>query len=299
MTAPHRHDAVPRARPAGTAPAVRLAVGAVALLGLLPVVALASRARVPAAPGAGPALSATAADVLSWLFAGALLAGLVVAALVVSRGGGRQQQRAPRRGLRSTLVLVAVVALAAWLVPRYLEWRGADDEPVDDEAAEEVRSDDAPVGERGSRWPLGLAVAAAVLAAGASRVAAAWRADDGPDDAGASAAPVVAPPAGAVDLEALAAIADPRAAVIACYGAAQALLARAGTPPLRTEVPREYARRVGDRPPGAGPPLRRLTSQYEWARFSGRPVGQARRDAALAAVDELAAAVDGAIRAPS
>ena len=87
---------------------------------------------------------------------------------------------------------------------------------------------------------------------------------------------------------ALAGIDDARAAIIACYAAMERRLAERGTARGAADTPDELlARAVGS---GAvrGGAAGRLTTLFYEARFSTHPLGAGQRDAASAALDELA-----------
>jgi hypothetical protein len=80
----------------------------------------------------------------------------------------------------------------------------------------------------------------------------------------------------------LANVDDPRAAVLAAYGALGRSLAAVGLPREPPEAPREYLERVLDAGPAAAAHLRRLTDLFEVARYSDRPIDAGDRAEALA-----------------
>ena len=110
------------------------------------------------------------------------------------------------------------------------------------------------------------------------------------------AAPLVIVDTGAEELReavesgraALAEIDDARAAIIACYVAMERSLAERGTQRSVADTPDELLARAVAAGTVAGPAARRLTALFYEARFSSHPVAAGQRDAARAALDELA-----------
>ncbi|MFZ0080116.1 MAG: DUF4129 domain-containing protein [Trebonia sp.] len=82
---------------------------------------------------------------------------------------------------------------------------------------------------------------------------------------------------------------DARAAIIACYVAMEGSLADQGAARGAADTPDELLARVISAGIVRGPAARRLTGLFYEARFSTHPLGRAERDAASAALDELAA----------
>jgi hypothetical protein len=91
---------------------------------------------------------------------------------------------------------------------------------------------------------------------------------------------------------AMASLDDARAAIIACYAAMEGSLAARGATRGAAGTPDELLRRVIDREIVRGPGARRLTAAFYEARYSTHPLGPDKRDAAIAALDELAAELD-------
>jgi hypothetical protein len=81
---------------------------------------------------------------------------------------------------------------------------------------------------------------------------------------------------------------DARAAIIACYLAMEASLARAGTTREFAETPDELLARAARARSGTSSAARRLTELFYEARFSTHPLGAAQRDGAERALVELA-----------
>jgi len=88
---------------------------------------------------------------------------------------------------------------------------------------------------------------------------------------------------------ALAEIDDARAAIIACYLAMERSLADRGTARGVADTPDELLARAVAAGIATGTAARRLTDLFYEARFSRHPLGRRQRDAASAALDELAA----------
>ena len=88
---------------------------------------------------------------------------------------------------------------------------------------------------------------------------------------------------------ALAAIDDARAAIIACYVAMERSLAERGTARAAADTPDELLGRAVASGVVRGGAAGRLTALFYEARFSTHPLGSGQRDAASAALDELAA----------
>jgi len=93
---------------------------------------------------------------------------------------------------------------------------------------------------------------------------------------------------------ALAAIDDARAAIIACYVAMERRLADRGTARGVADTPDELLARAVAAGTVRGGAASRLTSLFYEARFSTHPLQEGKRDAASAALDELAEELRGA-----
>jgi hypothetical protein len=92
---------------------------------------------------------------------------------------------------------------------------------------------------------------------------------------------------------ALAEVDDARAAIIACYVAMERRLADRGTARGAADTPDELLARAVASGTVRGAAARRLTALFYEARFSTHPLGAAQRDAAGAALDELAGELAG------
>ena len=89
------------------------------------------------------------------------------------------------------------------------------------------------------------------------------------------------------DLGDPAAIADPRAAIVAAFARLEAELRAAGLGRYRGEGPIEYTERVAAARPDLAQPVRRLARAYAPARFSEHPVDAPMRRDALVALDAV------------
>lgn len=112
-----------------------------------------------------------------------------------------------------------------------------------------------------------------------------WWAGGGP----AAVAPVAAT---ADDRDDLRAVADARAAIIRAYARFERVLAAARLPRAPWQTPAEYMRATLALDTVPGPPVERLTTLFEVARFSDRPLAADARDAACDALDAITAAVE-------
>ncbi|HEY7360683.1 MAG TPA: DUF4129 domain-containing protein, partial [Streptosporangiaceae bacterium] len=191
------------------------------------------------------------------MLAALALIALPVAALVVASRGRHSGQRAP----------------LAPLVPVIPRPAGAAASP----------------GQAGGAFLLG--AVAALLAAAVLVVTALWlrhrrRARAAPH--GRAAAPSPLADAVAAGTAALGATAGTRDAIIACYAAMEASLATAGSPRRDADTPEELL----DRAEGDGiirtPAARRLTALFREARFSPHELADDQRQAALAALGDIA-----------
>ena len=84
---------------------------------------------------------------------------------------------------------------------------------------------------------------------------------------------------------------DARAAIIACYVAMESRLAERGAARALADTPDELLARARDTGVVSGTAPARLTALFYEARFSSHPLAGSQRDAAAAALDELAAAL--------
>lgn len=80
---------------------------------------------------------------------------------------------------------------------------------------------------------------------------------------------------------------DPRRAVIACYLSMLEVASRHGPERRHSETPTEYLQRIFVMSGAAAPPARALTGLFERARYSDRPVDEAMRSEAIAALGSL------------
>ena len=88
-------------------------------------------------------------------------------------------------------------------------------------------------------------------------------------------------------LDDLRAEADPRRAVIAAYARTERVLAANGIRRRDSETPEEYLVRALDGLPPSASAVTRLTELYTWAKFSQHEVDRAMKDEAIAALEEV------------
>ena len=226
------------------------------------------------------------------------IAGVVLATSVMLRLTGRTTGRREQRKPLPVLVQVAIVLLALFLPalvfgPRRLLDRP---DPIDRVEREEPASRENAVAREPSQ---GLGVALTLLLALlflALTAGVAWlfwpeRRDDAP-----------APPqrdalleglsAGIGDLEA---IADPRAAVIACYARLEALLASAGVARRPADTPLELLERALVALGAAAGSAAALTELFQRARFSDHAIDESMRSRALEALRDIRAQVGATV----
>jgi hypothetical protein len=85
---------------------------------------------------------------------------------------------------------------------------------------------------------------------------------------------------------------DARVAVIRAYGRFEHVAAAARAPRVAWQTPAEFMRTTVARLSVPAPPVERLTTLFEIARFSNRPVGATARDAACDCLDEITTALE-------
>lgn len=85
---------------------------------------------------------------------------------------------------------------------------------------------------------------------------------------------------------------DPRAAIIRAYRRFEHAVAIAGAPRVPSQTPAEFMRTTLARLPVPAPPVARLTSLFELARFSDRPVGAQARDTACECLDAITSVLE-------
>ncbi|HEY8094230.1 MAG TPA: DUF4129 domain-containing protein [Acidimicrobiales bacterium] len=220
----------------------------------------------------------------------AALAALAVLGLAGVRGvrGGR---RSSKRSLWLTVLglIVLVAVLSRWQPSEPT----APDEPPTLEVAPPRAPSESPRGSWGTWLVIGAAgslAVGAVLLRRHQRGSAAQRCGDTDLDADPSAAALRTVEASLIDL---ADPADPRQAVIAAYARLLEGLQDVGVGRAPSEAPFEHVTRVlgalGVRPE----PLRELTALFAEARFSAHPITEDRRRAALRALEDARADLQG------
>lgn len=273
--------------------AARVALPALALLGLAAIVVVASGGTTPSGSGA----SRPVPDVLfdSIISVGLVLlipaTAMLVYGLVQRKAVAAEIQRRkyPRFGLTAWFVFVLLFALLTW-------YRGRDrllptiEDELGDRAFPGQRAPTTPevpgtkAYEPEFAWIPVLAIAAlAIVAVVAFVVSTRRRPAVSTDDALAEAVVEILDDT----LDDLRAEADPRRAVIAAFARLERTLSASGLPRERAETAQEYvshALRVLE--VGEGP-VRRLTALYEVAKFSDHDVDAGMKGEAIAALESI------------
>lgn len=268
---------------------------AAAVLLLVAVAAIGLRAGGAFSAAENPEILGLSWRVFYWMIAGAevvlAVAGiaLLIARLIWARKSGKPRQR-QRRSLWWLLLLPLIVFGLAKLLrmrqrlapPR----RQIHQPPVGGGAVAHHA--------QGNPWPLlvlfaALAIAAIALASYRRRRSNPRPLPDKETDP--TAAPLVA--ALAAGAQALHEDADPRTAIIGCYAAMERSLADAGSPPRLADTPAEVLGRATAsglvRSAWAGT----LTGLFRRARYSGHPMTEADRAAAIGALAQVQADLGG------
>lgn len=198
-----------------------------------------------------------------------------------------------------SLLPLLLVALGWYLVWRY--WSGRDGQPIEEAFAALAGLLDLfalPDKPPASMPSLDLAItallvllalaifAAMVLVAMADHLERWWAGREGA---------AAAPPGRDTldDIEAdLRAEPDARVAIIRAYGRFERALADARAPRATWQTPAEFMRSTLARSPVPAPPVQRLTTLFEIARFSAHPLGAEARDAACDCLDDITRALD-------
>jgi hypothetical protein len=140
----------------------------------------------------------------------------------------------------------------------------------------------------GSPWPVLLLFAVVALAAGVLTVYRRRRAAP-VTFAGPAPEPEPLAEALAAGAQVLSEEPDPRAAIIGCYAAMERSLADAGTPAQAADTPAEVLARATAGGLVGSASAATLTALFRRARYSGHPMTEADRAAALTALDEVRA----------
>ena len=247
---------------------------------------------------------------LPWPVTGAILAlfGLAVLAFMVGlarRVLGRRRRSGEGEPLPESTpmpawmrTLTQILSLANFVLVAYLIWRGVI--PLTEllafgQGAISALGASAPQAPASApallTWTFGvLAVAAALVALALAlwigfgdRLADWWTRRD--EDAAPSPAIAVAQP-----LEDPRAENDPRRAIMRCYANFERVAADSGVARQPWHTPMEFMREALRRLPAPRGAVPTLTSLFELARFSHRPLGPAERGRALEALDDITAA---------
>ncbi|HEX3291928.1 MAG TPA: DUF4129 domain-containing protein [Gaiella sp.] len=283
----------------------RTAAVGVAVVGLVAVVAIASRGSPPNERVGAHRPSEGLVDAALSLFLVGLGLAAVLAAVLLSffgrytPGDDVRKRRGP---LRSVVSFVVAMILLAVVVRALAGSRGPRLRPLVPEGGGQGAA--GPNGEGGRYepqfvlWPV-LVVGALVLLA----IVAWWLAARGRRSA---REPLAATPHEALadvlaaTLDDLRAERDPRRAVIAAYAQMERALAASGLPRGPAEAPEEYLSRVLEELELSSRAAARLTALFAWARFSGHDVRPEMKDEAIETLEQVRAelaAVDAARRA--
>ena len=270
---------------------------AAAVLLLVAVAAVGLRAGGTFSSAGSPEILGLSWHVFYWTVAGAeavlALAGiaLLIARLIWARKSGKPLER-KRRSLW-WLLLLPLLVLGLSKILRRLRQRTAAAPPTGRHAAV-TAGGAAGHHPLGSPWPLLVLFAVAALAAAALITYRRRRAIPRPtseDVSDPATEPLVA--ALAAGARALHEDPDPRTAIIGCYAAMERSLADAGSPPRLADTPAEVLSRAA-----AGGLVRSawagtLTGLFRQARYSGHPITEADRAAAIGALARVQADLGG------
>jgi hypothetical protein len=276
----------------GGASRIPLAVGVLAVVAFVGVVAVASRGSTPS--GTGDA-RAPADVLLDTFFSLALLLFVPAAALLVYGLLQRKEiareiasGRYRRSGLATYLALAAFFSLAVYYRRDdfALDLRGDEGEgDLGDTTRRPGPGSEQPAGdayEPEFAW-IPVLVVLALAAAGIAAYVVASRRRRAPDAVEEHAAEQVADTLEDT-LDDLRAEPDPRRAVIAAFARLERALTSSGLPRAPAETAEEYVARVLGRLDVDRQPVRALTDLFETAKFSQHEVDEAMREAAIAAL---------------
>jgi hypothetical protein len=275
----------------------RILLAAGALLGLLAVVGLASRAQTPSGGGGTRALDGDILLEYALVLLMALTVVVVPVAIWMYVVNRKEEDAlpAPRRNWMPALLLtmsafavVSALVLGGNFLRRHHPNPGSPVEPL-------VR-----IAGRGARAPhavrfdwMPVIVVSSLTLAGLAAAAVAFARRRAPSRPRAAADVVVAALERTVDD--LRAEPDPRRAVIAAYAQMQADFGRIGLPHRPWEAPREYLHRVLPELGAGVDSVDRLTGLFERARFSPHAIDAAMKEDAIAALERLRDELRGAV----
>jgi hypothetical protein len=278
---------------------------------LLVVVAVASRHAI----AGGRSVHAPTGGGFSWVLDGitGLMAlavgfGLVVYWVILWPAGATGARR--KRSSRTTLLILLAAIALLWLQLRYRLIhlhlvRRVPHARTDGAAGRPPPLNAHPIVGAGSHVAapilfglvlLGMVAAVALLAGPVRRHAFAAAPDD---DEQAEAPHLIVARAAWDSLDDLLREPDTRRAVVAAYARMESGFQRAGVARHPAETPTEYLTRAFEALPAGREPAARLTALYQQARFSHHPVPPASRDAAVAALRDLARSLEAVPAAPT
>jgi hypothetical protein len=272
--------------------ATAVVLPAVAVLGLVAVVAIAAGGSVEPGSNLSRPPSHALVDAVFTLFLLAMAAGAVLLVYGLTQRKAIAQELASGRYRRMTLLAYAVyfgvvVGFSYW---RLAHWKAQHGGLADSDLGFPSPSTGSSAAADSSYTPgiswlsvilvVGLVAAGAIAYLSAERRARRTRREE---------PPLAAQLADALDeaLDDLRAETDPRRAVVAAYARMERVLAANGVARRDSETPEEYMRRaLDDLPPSSGA-IERLTSLYTRAKFSHHEVDPAMKDDAIAALEHV------------
>ena len=205
--------------------------------------------------------------------------------------GGMAYPRPRRRSPMATILIMAVL-IGLWATsPRLQDWLadrlGADENPAgQQQSPSEDELLETP--EREPSAAFGFAITAVLfLLIAAATVGALWLfRPEKPDEPEEDISPELL---ASIErgIDDLAAIKDPRAAVIACYARLEEVSAATGVVRRASDTPFEHLARLLERHNVTGSSARRLTELFEQARFSNKTINESTRMEALEALEDV------------
>jgi hypothetical protein len=236
-----------------------------------------------------------------WLIAGAeVILALAGIALLIARLIWARKNGVPLRRQRRSLWWLLLLPFATFGLTRILQKLRQRNAAAAAAAARHAGASAGAAGHKppGSPWPLLVLFAVVALTAAGLTVYRRRRAGPLPPLdtlADPDAAPLAAPLAAALaaGARALHEDPDPRTAIIGCYAAMERSLADAGLPPRMADTPAEVLSRATAGGLVRSAPAATLTGLFRQARYSSHPMTEADRTAAIGALAQVQADLDG------
>lgn len=207
---------------------------------------------------------------------------------------GGMVHRRPRKRSPVATILIMIILIGLWATsPRLQDWLaerlgGDESPPVELQNSPEDELPEAPQKEPSAAFGFAITAILFLLIATAT-VGALWLFRPEPEE---STHEDVSPELLASierGIDDLAAIKDPRAAVIACYARLEEVSAASGVPRRPSDTPFEHLARLLERHNVTGPCARRLTELFEQAKFSNKEINESTRTEALEALEDVRA----------